>query len=522
MGRVLRFDLGELAPPEKLDNGWLRVEGKIARIGIQEYEDASGTVHRELRLPDEVFDAASLHSFEMVPLTNTHPPVLLDDKNTKSYQVGHAGQVIRRDGDFVVAPLLITDAQAILAAKVGRSQLSNGYSCELDSTQDPTLTEQWGAYDFIQRKIRGNHIALVDAARAGPEARVRLDSGAARMVDPSGQRAPAPTTEPERTTMKTLRIDSINIDAEAPDAQAVIDRTLAAIKERSDAALSSATKRADAAEKKVSVVKGNALKLVSAVGVIREKWDAMKARMVPCEECDGEGQVPGDDGKPVACGYCDGKGEYRMHDAVKAMTSKEEGPDGDDDDEMDMEEAVAGAETDEDELEAEQATEQEAGKASKKDEAKTRRRAKERKDAKRERDALRQRRADSRDRQLRRAMSKRLDLETNARRYLDEEDVSAADLAKLDDVGVMKAIVKKLAPEAKLDGKTPVEIRARYDAEIERAPQFTPEAARDMALRSLPTLGAAPRQDGDPRKAREAYLKRLDEQGKAKRQAAAK
>ena len=46
------------------------------------------------------------------------------------------------------------------------------------------------------------------------------------------------------------------VDLEAADAQAVIDRTLAAMAARSDAALSTERTRADGAEKKLRIVKG--------------------------------------------------------------------------------------------------------------------------------------------------------------------------------------------------------------------------------------------------------------------------
>ncbi len=326
--------------------------------------------------------------------------------------------------------------------------------------------------------------------------------------------------------MKTLRIDGIVIDTEAPDAQAVLDRTLAAIAARSDSQLSAEKTRADGAEKKLRVVKGNALRLVGKVDGIRQAWDGMKARMATCEECDGSGKVLDDAGKEGACSYCDGKGSYRMHDMIKAAAAED--PDADDLDDT-MEEAVeAAAEVDEDELEVEQATEEGAGKAASKkaDTAgrQERLRAQARKDAARDRELLRKKRSDSRARQTRRAMERRLDLEMNARRYLDEEDITAADLRKLDDVGVMKAIVKKLAPEAKLDGKSAVEIRARYDAEVERAPAFTVDQAAGMVLARLPQgggNGTGARKDSDPVAARQAYLKRLDEQGKPKRKDAA-
>ena len=48
--RVRRFDVGTLRPAERLGNGWLRVDGLTARVGILVYEDGSGAQRRELVL----------------------------------------------------------------------------------------------------------------------------------------------------------------------------------------------------------------------------------------------------------------------------------------------------------------------------------------------------------------------------------------------------------------------------------------------------------------------------------------
>lgn len=316
-------------------------------------------------------------------------------------------------------------------------------------------------------------------------------------------------------------IDGKTIDLEASDAQAQIERALAGMRERGDAAVAAERKRADAATKRVEIVKANGAKAIGVAHRLASAFDAMKARMVTCEECDGSGKVTDAAGESSTCGFCDGSGSFRMHDQIKAMTAPAEGEDAPD--EMDEVEQAAqeAGELDEDELEAEQATEGEAGGSAKADRRADAKRAKARKDGHAERRDLAKARRDSRDRQIRRAMKSRLDLELVARRYLDESDVPAADLAKMDNAGVMKAVVMKLAPTAKLDGRSTEQIRARYEAELERGPSFTVQDAADMALRSLPNPGAAPRRDNDPGAARAAYLKRLDEQAKGRRNGAA-
>src|SRR4051812_42268972 len=107
----VRWDLSTaLNPPVELPSGWLRVDARLTRTGIFEYLESDGkTIRRELRLPEEVFAKDALDSFSMVPVTNNHPPGLLDKSNTKQYQCGHAGELIKKDGDFVAGTLLITD-----------------------------------------------------------------------------------------------------------------------------------------------------------------------------------------------------------------------------------------------------------------------------------------------------------------------------------------------------------------------------------------------------------------------------
>jgi uncharacterized protein len=180
--RVSRWDIGPLGKAEELENGYLRAEGYLTRTGVFEYPQPDGSVQRELRLPDEVFHVDSMKSFEQLPVTDTHPPQMLDANNTRSYARGNVGSDVQRDGDFVRAPFLITDAQLIKKMKGGVREVSNGYTCELENS--PGVWEGQ-SYDVIQRSIRGNHVAIVDEGRAGEGAVVRLDSkGAVTMPAP--------------------------------------------------------------------------------------------------------------------------------------------------------------------------------------------------------------------------------------------------------------------------------------------------------------------------------------------------
>jgi hypothetical protein len=217
---VLRIDQGttETIKPEKLANGFLRVDAAITRTGVFVYFNPDGTKRRELRLPEEVFDAAALESFALMPLTDEHPPAMLTAENASSYMRGTVGEP-KRDGELVVARLLVTDAELIekIEAKEAR-EISCGYTCDLE--QKPGTHPTYGAYDAIQRSIRGNHVAVVKRGRAGPAARVRMDSAAVAVLrnDTDGETQPVdsrdnPTQQPNGDDpVKLIRIDGMDLD----------------------------------------------------------------------------------------------------------------------------------------------------------------------------------------------------------------------------------------------------------------------------------------------------------------------
>ena len=157
----------------------------ISRTGDQEYmgweigiPGAGGgqivTVHRP---PEEVFSTAALASFEGKPVTNDHPPVLIGPDDVKTYEMGHAQNVRRGDGEweeYTLADLHIHDRELIDAVQSGKREISCGYECEDVPNGDGTYT---------QRNIRGNHVAVVERGRAGKRAAI-LDSDKKKAKEP--------------------------------------------------------------------------------------------------------------------------------------------------------------------------------------------------------------------------------------------------------------------------------------------------------------------------------------------------
>jgi hypothetical protein len=235
--KVLRTDIGALRPAKKTPQGFLKLDGYASRVGVFEYPDGKGGVRRELRPESEVFHADVMAAFEGAPVTDGHPSTptgKVTADNAKALAVGSVLAPAQREDQLVRASMIVTDAATIAKVQHGKTALSVGYDVDLDLS--PGVDPIHGRYDAIQRGLVINHLALVDCGRAGPEARVRLDSGS----DVIGLRADSPT---QGVTM------------------AVTEETLAQ--------LGIQTKRAEEAEKQLATEKARADRAEAANETLR-------------------------------------------------------------------------------------------------------------------------------------------------------------------------------------------------------------------------------------------------------------
>ena len=163
----------------------------VARTGTQEYlAEELGLPHASAPIPvyrpeEEVFSPACIASFEGMPVTDDHPSFSegVTAENIRYLQKGHAHNVRRGEGeesDLLLADLIITDPDLIESILSGKREISCGYNY--------TLCEENGRY--VQREIRGNHIAVVDAGRAGPRVSIRDHDHTAR--EDAGKPLPDP------------------------------------------------------------------------------------------------------------------------------------------------------------------------------------------------------------------------------------------------------------------------------------------------------------------------------------------
>ena len=245
----------------------------VARTGVQEYLPGelglSGTEAVPVFRPEEeVFSPAAVASFEGMPVTNDHPPAGVDISNLRALQKGHAHNVRRGSGeesDLLLADLIITGPDLIDSILSGKREISCGYTYE--------LCREGGRY--IQRKIRGNHVAVVDAGRAGSRVSIKDE-------------------KPERrnTTMKkslSKVLARMARDGDAETVAEIIEEMLEPETAPSETAGEAAGTEAEAAEAPAAVIEAPEAEITvdeSALGEIVSRLDRIVSLLTPAPAAD--------------------------------------------------------------------------------------------------------------------------------------------------------------------------------------------------------------------------------------------
>ncbi len=168
--KVLHLDNIPIDSTYFTEEGYLIDCPIVTTTGIFEYKKPDGSIVRELRLPEHVFNPDSLASYEGKPVIITHSAGEVDKDNVGEEIIGTILSAGYQDGDSVRCKIIIHDTDAMEASQL--KELSLGYDLEHDDTSG-----EWNGqpYDLIQTDIRVNHLALVAKARAGHTARLNID-----------------------------------------------------------------------------------------------------------------------------------------------------------------------------------------------------------------------------------------------------------------------------------------------------------------------------------------------------------
>jgi len=170
-------------------NGWFEVhDNPLSLVGVFDYLGRNIPQERErgngmepfkvYRPAEELADPDCLASFRLMPWVINHTMLgdgtngttTVDEKGAR----GVIGEQIRFDpdlGDYGGVRGNIKCFSEILAGQVaaGKVELSLGYRCIYEHA--PGLFDGI-PYTYVQRRIRGNHLATVDDGRMGPEVAV--------------------------------------------------------------------------------------------------------------------------------------------------------------------------------------------------------------------------------------------------------------------------------------------------------------------------------------------------------------
>ena len=224
-------------------NGFVEIpDNPLSKIGIYDYLGSEigapepGRMYKVLRPEDELSRLETVQSFKGMPLVNDH--TMIGDGNTAPEDKGIDGvigdNVYYRDGTLFGNLRLYTNKIKSLVDQ-GKKDLSLGYYARYENTPG---TWRGQAYDFVQRFITGNHVALVQDGRCGDSVAVLDQCPLVATFDhltiiDSNPPTPTKETKPMATTEEVTKIVT---DALAP-IMATMDamsKRLAAMDEEAD------------------------------------------------------------------------------------------------------------------------------------------------------------------------------------------------------------------------------------------------------------------------------------------------
>jgi hypothetical protein len=214
--------------------GWMTIEGNpITKVGVFPYlgsqiGDADKTrIFMVYRPEEELNNAETIESFKLTPFINEHPQKLLgnvgslvktDDKRIE----GVFGEKVYFEYPMLRANLRVYSADALDSIDLGKEELSAGYNCQWIKQGGVWVDPQTGEshpYQYVQRRIRGNHGALVVDGRSGPEISVmdhmtfKLDNEEQQMDLAELVKAVAALTEAQSTFHGAMDAKISAIDA---------------------------------------------------------------------------------------------------------------------------------------------------------------------------------------------------------------------------------------------------------------------------------------------------------------------
>lgn len=156
---------------------WFIENNPITKVGVFPYlgkqissDCEPNKIYWVLRPKEELFKQKTLDSLKLLPLVNEHEMLGKDCTPAEEKGIeGTLGQNVSHNDDTIFNDIKIFSEDMKDKIKGGKKELSLGYWCDYEK-QSGTYNGQ--RYDYIQKNIIGNHLALVDKGRMGSDVRV--------------------------------------------------------------------------------------------------------------------------------------------------------------------------------------------------------------------------------------------------------------------------------------------------------------------------------------------------------------
>lgn len=158
-------------------NGYLLVKGNpISKVGVFPYMGSEigapnpNRIYQVYRPEEELSDPETLESFNLLPFINDHEFLGKDGTPAEKKGVqGTTGENATFDFPYLKNSLRVYSTFLKDQIEAGKTELSPSYRCDYEFSSGVFDGQK---YDAIQRNIRGNHLALVDKGRTGPDVAV--------------------------------------------------------------------------------------------------------------------------------------------------------------------------------------------------------------------------------------------------------------------------------------------------------------------------------------------------------------
>lgn len=164
-------------------NNWFEVlDNPLSKVGVYPYSEASITKGGDrnkmvgvFRPAEELGSQECIDSFKLMPWTDDHPATLFGDKSqgyasTEDKGVrGVIGEKVYFKDDTLYGNLKMFSEELARKIAGGKKELSCGYHCDFVKADGVYAGVP---YSYVQKNMRGNHVASVSAGRMGSDVRV--------------------------------------------------------------------------------------------------------------------------------------------------------------------------------------------------------------------------------------------------------------------------------------------------------------------------------------------------------------